>query len=105
MDMYEFAVLRKRLAPRIWLVFPRRSDIFNCLAEIKLHFDGRAVSEEEQWLRLAYLTEADGRSELVVFGEKERNDLELEIFKGNRRFDPKYLELQLKPLPVGESSS
>lgn len=105
MDMYEFAVLRKSLAPRIWLVFPRRSDIFNCLAEIKLHFDGRAVSEEEQWLRLAYLNEAEGRSELVVFDEQERNDLELEIANGNRRFDPKCLELQLKPLPVVESIS
>lgn len=100
MEFFEFAVLRKSVVPIIWLIFPRRTEIFLCLAEIKLHFQDKILREDQQWLRLAYLGEEDGKNTLIIFDQEQKSQLEQEIFAGKRLFEPKDLELVLKPLPV-----
>jgi len=100
MEIFEFAVLRRSVVPIIWLIFTRKTEIFQCVAEIKLHFHDKVLREDQQWLRLAHLGEEEGETTLIVFDQEQKDQLEQNINAGKRLFEPKDLELVLKPLSI-----
>lgn len=100
MDLYEFAMARRHMARKVWMVFPERSAVFLHLAELSLWLGGSPLHEDTGWLRLAYFHDAHEKLTLNVFFEDECAKLLTEIAAGNRRFEPD--ELTWAGAPPGQ---
>lgn len=102
MDLYELAVARRHMAPKVWMVFPERSEVFLHLAELSLWLGGSPLHEETGWLRLAYFHDFHERLKLNVFFEDACAELLTEVAAGNKRFEPD--QLTWAGAPPGNSS-